>query len=126
MSHFYQIWAVLCAPWGYLAATLWPEPFVPGLREFAALLFGMFVMATLSAFAPSTTGRPIRPSLKLKPWSLPVGMCLFASFSLFASGSWAIAFALVQSVSVFRGALRISMLGAVLLAGAYLSPILIR
>jgi hypothetical protein len=126
MSRFYQIWAVLCAPWGYLAAAIWPEPFVPGAREIAAFLFGVFFVATLVAFAPSHVVPRARPSLELKPWSLPIGLCIFASFTLFASGAWAIAFALIQSVSLFRGALHLLLLGAVLLSGIYLSPVLFR
>ena len=124
MKRFYVLWFFVCAAWGHLVAQPFPDDFGPRslAMAFVTLPVGALSIFMLLAFELWRHGpnyRAPRPSLSLKPWSMPLGPAVFVPISFLFIGVWAVAFAIARDNGQLPEAVHTLFLGGGALLGVW-------
>ncbi|EYC52782.1 hypothetical protein AZ34_03890 [Hylemonella gracilis str. Niagara R] len=121
MRIFYMFWFFFCSGWGYLVATF-PAEAAPPLSQ--SLVPFPVAMAMAMAFtwweSRGIKSRKLpAPSLRLKPWDLPIGLMVFIGLTFTFTGIWGVALAIGFGLSSPTQALYFLALGLGFAIGCY-------
>jgi hypothetical protein len=125
MPYFYAAWLLLCAGWGYMAATtVFPssEETLSPVLAFPLTLIGGCLLSALSFHYSPTTELADPPSIRLKPWNRPTGFLLFLALTFSFTGAWATGMVIALGLPGTQASLHVLALGLGPLLGIVLAP----